>query len=356
MTSGEVSSRKIMKLTDFDYHLPPDRIAQSPLQRRDASQLLVVDRDTWTFHHIQFSEIAEYLPSNTLLVLNDTKVIPARLIGHKIGTGGKIELLLIREKEPDTWEVLAKPRRSLRIGTQATFGNGNRLIAEVLAKPDDGNCIVRFDYDRNNAFSVILAEIGMIPLPPYIRRPANAEDEVRYQSVYAASEGAIAAPTAGLHFTQELLEDLKNKGIEIATLTLHVGPGTFQPVKVENIQTHKMHAEYIHLDDREARRIRAAQAAGAKIVAIGTTVVRSLETAGTTGTVCPYSGYSELFIYPGHQFNVVDALVTNFHLPKSTLLMLVSAFAGRELIQKAYQEALQHNYRFYSYGDAMLIL
>ena len=344
-----------MKLTDFDYPLPPDRIAQSPLQQRDASRLLVIDRRTGAFHHTQFSQIGEYLPSNTLLVLNDTKVIPARLIGNKIGTGGKIELLLIREKEPDTWDVLAKPRRSLRIGTQVAFGNG-KLIAEVLAKPDDGLCIVRFNYDHNDAFLSILAEIGMMPLPPYIRRPPNAEDKKRYQSVYAASEGAIAAPTAGLHFTEELLAELKSNGIEIATLTLHVGPGTFQPVKVENIQTHKMHAEYIHLTETEANRIRTAHDAGAKIVAIGTTVVRSLETAGATGIVCPYSGYSELFIYPGHQFNVVDALVTNFHLPKSTLLMLVSAFAGCDLIQKAYQEALQHNYRFYSYGDAMLIL
>ena len=344
-----------MKLTDFDYHLPPDRIAQNPLQQRDASRLLVVDRDTCAFHHIQFSQIGDYLPSNALLVLNDTKVIPARLIGNKIGTGGKIELLLVREKEPNTWEVLAKPRRNLRIGTQATFGN-DKLIAEVLAKPDDGHCIVRFDYDHNDAFSVILAEVGIMPLPPYIRRPPNAEDKARYQSVYAASEGAVAAPTAGLHFTQALLESLKNKGIEIATLTLHVGPGTFQPVKVENIQTHKMHAEYIHLGDTAAHQIRTAREAGAKIVAIGTTVVRSLETAGATGTVRPYNGYSELFIYPGHHFNVVDALVTNFHLPKSTLLMLVSAFAGRDLIQQAYQEALQGNYRFYSYGDAMLIL
>ena len=196
----------------------------------------------------------------------------------------------------------------------------------------------------------------MMPLPPYIRRPPNTEDKVRYQSVYAATEGAIAAPTAGLHFTQELLEELKNNGIETAMLTLHVGPGTFQPVKVENIQTHKMHAEYIHLAETEANRIRIAQEAGRKIVAVGTTVVRSLETASTTGTVQPYSGYSELFIYPGYQFNAVDALVTNFHLPKSTLLMLVSAFAGKELIQQAYQAALQHNYRFYSYGDAMLIL
>ena len=342
-----------MKLTDFDYHLPPDRIAQSPLQRRDGSRLLVVDRETCAFHHTRFSEIGKYLPKDAVLVLNDTKVIPARLIGRKSGTGGKIEFLLIREKERDTWEVLAKPRRSLRIGTQVVFSN-SALTAEVLAKPDDGPCIVRFNYD--GAFSGILADVGTMPLPPYIRRPPNAEDKVRYQSVYAATEGAIAAPTAGLHFTQELLAELKKSGIETVMLTLHVGPGTFQPVKVENIQTHKMHAEYIHLTDTEANRIRTAREAGRKIVAIGTTVVRSLETAGTTGTVHPYRGYSELFIYPGYRFNAVDAVVTNFHLPKSTLLMLVSAFAGRDLIQQAYQAALQQNYRFYSYGDAMLIL
>ncbi|MCE2415356.1 tRNA preQ1(34) S-adenosylmethionine ribosyltransferase-isomerase QueA [Candidatus Poribacteria bacterium] len=342
-----------MKLTDFDYHLPPDRIAQSPLQQRDGSRLLVVDRNTCAFYHTRFSQIGKYLPNDALLVLNDTKVIPARLIGRKSGTGGKIELLLIREKESDTWEALAKPRRSLRIGTQVVFGNA-ALTAEVLAKPDDGHCIVRFDYIGE--FSTILTDVGMMPLPPYIRRPPTPEDKVRYQSVYAATEGAIAAPTAGLHFTQELLEELKKSGIETAMLTLHVGPGTFQPVKVENIQTHKMHAEYIHLSEIEANRIRTAREAGRKIVAIGTTVVRSLETAATTGTIHPYSGHSELFIYPGHRFNAVDALVTNFHLPKSTLLMLVSAFAGTELIQQAYQEALQHNYRFYSYGDAMLIL
>ncbi len=342
-----------MKLTDFDYHLPADRIAQSPLQQRDASRLLVVDRDTGNFHHTQFSQIGRYLPDDALLVLNDTKVIPARLIGNKSGTGGKIELLLIREKEIDTWEVLAKPRRSLQIGTQVVFGNA-ALTAEVLAKPDDGHCIVRFD--AIGEFSTILTDVGMMPLPPYIRRPPNAEDKVRYQSVYATTEGAIAAPTAGLHFTQELLEELKNSGIETAMLTLHVGPGTFQPVKSENIAAHKMHAEYIHLAETEANRIRIAREAGRKIVAIGTTVVRSLETAGATGAVHPYSGYSELFIYPGHRFNAVDALVTNFHLPKSTLLMLVSAFAGKDLIQQAYQAALQHEYRFYSYGDAMLIL
>ncbi len=342
-----------MKLTDFDYHLPSGRIAQSPLEQRDASRLLVVDRSTHAFHHTRFSQIGEYLPDAARLVLNDTKVIPARLIGNKRGTGGKIELLLIRETETDTWEIVAKPRRSLRIGTQIVFGNG-ALTAEVLTKPEDSNCTVRFNY--SGTFSAVLADVGKIPLPPYIRRPPNAEDKVRYQTVYAATEGAIAAPTAGLHFTQELLAKLENKRIETATLTLHVGPGTFQPVKVEDIQNHKMSAEYIHLTETEARCIRSAREAGVKIVAIGTTVVRALESAAATGTVHPYSGYSELFIYPGHRFNVVDALVTNFHLPKSTLLMLVSAFAGKDLIRKAYQEALQHNYRFYSYGDAMLIL
>lgn len=342
-----------MKLTDFDYDLPPDRIAQVPLKHRDASRLMVIDRQTREFHHTQFSKIGEFLPHPALLVLNDTKVIPARLIGNKSETGGKIELLLVQEKEDDTWEVLAKPRRSLKVGTQIVFGD-DILKAEVLDKPDNGNCIVRFTY--TGAFFEVLAEIGVMPLPPYIRRTSNEEDKVRYQSVYAAAEGAIAAPTAGLHFTQKLLEELRSNGLQTAMLTLHVGIGTFQPVKVQNVETHKMHAEYISLPETEASQICKAREAGAKIVAIGTTVVRALETAGATGTVTPYNGYSELFIYPGYQFKIVDVLLTNFHLPKSTLLMLVSAFADKVLIQKAYQEALQQNYRFYSYGDAMLIL
>lgn len=342
-----------MKLADFDYDLPPDRIAQVPLKHRDASRLMVIDRSTREFHHTQFSQIGEFLPDPALLVLNDTKVIPARLIGNKSETGGKVELLLVQEKETDTWEVLAKPRRMLKVGTQLIFGNGV-LEAEVLEKPDNGNCIVHFIYV--GVFFEILAEIGMMPLPPYIRRSPNEEDKVRYQSVYAANEGAIAAPTAGLHFTPALLEKLRGNRVETAMLTLHVGIGTFQPVKVENVETHNMHAEYIHLTETEANRICNARETGSKIVAIGTTVVRALETASATGAVKPYNGYSELFIYPGYQFKVVDVLLTNFHLPKSTLLMLVSAFADSVLIQKAYQEALQQNYRFYSYGDAMLIL
>lgn len=342
-----------MKLTDFDYELPQDRIAQEPLQHRDTSKLMVIDRCTRKIQHAIFSNIGDYLPKQSLLVLNNTKVIPARLLGKKWKTGGKIELLLIEEKEKDTWEVLAKPRRSLQIGTQIQFDDGI-LNAEVIDKPDDGNCIVHFTYD--GVFSTVLSEVGIMPLPPYIRRSPDEEDKVRYQSVYATNEGAIAAPTAGLHFTPKLLERLKNNGIDTAMLTLHVGIGTFLPVKVESIQNHKMHAEYIHLAEKEATQIRDKRTAGTKIVAIGTTVVRSLETAAVEGTIQSFSGYSELFIYPGYQFNIVDALVTNFHLPKSTLLMLVSAFADIELIQNAYSEALIHDYRFYSYGDAMLIL
>ena len=342
-----------MKLKDFDYELPQDRIAQVPLQRRDASKLMVIDRGTREIHHTIFSKIGEYLPNSSLLVLNDTKVIPARLVGRKSKTGGRIELLLIEEKEKDTWEVLAKPLRSLHVGTQMEFGEGV-LNAEVVDKPDNGNCLVQFNYA--GVFSTILSDVGIMPLPPYIRRSPNDGDKVRYQSVYADKQGAIAAPTAGLHFTPELLEELKDIGIDIVKLTLHVGIGTFQPVKVENVLTHKMHAEYIQLTEGVSSQIRNARQAGTNIVAVGTTVVRALETAVKDDNIKPFCGYSELFIYPGYQFNVVDALVTNFHLPKSTLLMLVSAFADIELIQYAYNEALIRGYRFYSYGDAMLIL
>jgi len=414
-----------MKLADFDYHLPADSIAQFPLQRRDGSRLMVIDRTSRTFQHARFSQIGEFLPDSAMLVLNDTKVMPARLIGKKLKTGGKIEFLLVREKAIDArletaptaqreaidarletaptaqreletaptaqrelkiapaehrelqtaptkearaatartavggvcnnaiWEVLAKPQRSLKVGTRVSFGDGE-LIAEVVDIPTDGHCQLCLSYAGD--FADVLARVGQVPLPPYIKRAPTAEDVNRYQCVYAEAEGAIAAPTAGLHFTQELLEKLRNDGIETATLTLHVGIGTFQPVKVEEIASHRMHAESIHLSAAVAARLRDAREAGRKIVAVGTTVVRALETAGRNGTVTPYRGESELFIYPGHQFNVVDALITNFHLPKSTLLMLVSAFADVKLIRAAYQEALRQNYRFYSYGDAMLIL
>ena len=342
-----------MKLSDFDYELPPDRIAQVPLKQRDESKLMVVNRHSGELQHTQFARIEDYLPESALLVLNDTKVIPARLIGNKRETGGKIELLLIQETEKDVWEVLAKPMRSLKVGTQLVFEEGV-LSGEVIEKTKNGKCLIAFSYVGE--FYNLLSEIGLMPLPPYIRRTPDEDDKVRYQSVYASQEGAIAAPTAGLHFTQELLEKLNRKGIQNTKLTLHVGIGTFQPVKVDNIKTHKMHAEYINLKDTVAQRINNAKRTGSEIIAIGTTVVRALETAGAPGTVEQFNGQSELFIYPGFQFKIVDALITNFHLPKSTLLMLVSAFADTQLIKKAYQEALQHNYRFYSYGDAMLIL
>lgn len=342
-----------MKLSDFDYELPPDRIAQVPLKQRDESKLMVVNRHSGELQHTQFARIGDYLPKSALLVLNDTKVIPARLIGNKRVTGGKIELLLVQEIEKDVWEVLAKPMRSLKVGTQLVFGEGV-LSGEVIEKTKNGKCLIAFSYVGE--FYNLLSEIGLMPLPPYIRRTPDKDDKLRYQSVYASQEGAIAAPTAGLHFTQELLERLNRKGIQNTKLTLHVGIGTFQPVKVDNIKTHKMHGEYINLKDTVAQKINDAKRTGSKIIAIGTTVVRALETAGASGTVAQFNGQSELFIYPGFQFKIVDALVTNFHLPKSTLLMLVSAFADTQLIKKAYQEALQHNYRFYSYGDAMLIL
>lgn len=341
-----------MKLSDFDYELPPDRIAQIPLKQRDESKLMVVNRHSGELQHTQFAKIGDYLPESTLLVLNDTKVIPARLIGNKRETGGKIELLLVQKIEKDVWEVLAKPMRSLKVGTQLVFEEGV-LSGEVIKKTNNGKCLIAFRYVGE--FYNLLSEIGLMPLPPYIRRTPDEDDKLRYQSVYASQEGAIAAPTAGLHFTQELLEKLNSKGIQHTKLTLHVGIGTFQPVKVDNIKTHKMHAEYINLKDTVAQKINEAKVTKTKVIAIGTTVVRALETAGASGTVEQFNGQSELFIYPGFQFKIVDALVTNFHLPKSTLLMLVSAFADSQLIKNAYQEALQHNYRFYSYGDAMLI-
>ncbi|MYI94362.1 tRNA preQ1(34) S-adenosylmethionine ribosyltransferase-isomerase QueA, partial [Candidatus Poribacteria bacterium] len=310
-----------MKLSNFDYELPPDRIAQVPLKQRDESKLMVVNRHSGELQHTQFARIKNYLPESALLVLNDTKVIPARLIGNKRGTGGKIELLLIQETEKDVWEVLAKPMRSLKVGTQLVFEE-DVLSGEVIEKTKNGKCLIAFSYIGE--FYNLLSEIGLMPLPPYIRRTPDEDDKLRYQSVYASQEGAIAAPTAGLHFTQELLEKLNRKGIQNTKLTLHVGIGTFQPVKVDNIKTHKMHAEYINLKETVAQRINDAKRTGSEIIAIGTTVVRALETAGVSGTVEQFNGQSELFIYPGFQFKIVDALITNFHLPKSTLLMLVS--------------------------------
>jgi S-adenosylmethionine:tRNA ribosyltransferase-isomerase len=327
-----------MKLADFDYRLPEHLIAQSPVLRRDTSRLMIINRRTGVFRHAQFSQIDEFLPTGALLTLNNTKVIPARLIGKKAHSGGKVELLLVEQRGNNIWEVLAKPGKSVVPGTRIDFGEG-LLKAQVIAQVKGGSRIVRFEHKED--FREILA------------KPA---DQNRYQCVYAKSEGAIAAPTAGLHFTKPLLERLKRNGFDFVTLTLHVGLGTFQPVKVRNAERHKMHAEHLELSQTTADTINAARDEGKKIVAVGTTSVRALETVASGGSITPYTGDTDIFIYPGYQFKLVDAFITNFHLPKSTLLMLVSAFAGRELILKAYREAIKRNYRFYSYGDAMLIL
>ena len=342
-----------MKLTDYDYDLPEALIAQQPCPRRDASRLMVLDRGTRKIHHTQFSQIGEFLPTGSLLVINNTKVIPARLIGRKMPTGGKVEFLLTRQKGANTWEALVKPGRRVTNGTRIVFEDGV-LTAKILAKSSLGLYTVRFKYDGD--FDEILAQVGKVPLPPYIKRDPNRTDKEEYQCVYAKEAGAIAAPTAGLHFTLGLMDKLKRNGIHQVPLTLHVGLGTFQPVKTENIEMHKMHSEYFELSQTGANWINVAKEEGRKIVAIGTTSVRALETVASGRSVSPYEGYTDIFIYPGYQFKVVDALVTNFHLPKSTLLMLVSAFAGRDFILEAYQEAIAQKYRFYSYGDAMLIL
>ncbi|MDE0298920.1 MAG: tRNA preQ1(34) S-adenosylmethionine ribosyltransferase-isomerase QueA [Candidatus Poribacteria bacterium] len=342
-----------MKLADFDYQLPEHLIAQSPVLRRDTSRLMVIDRCTRVFRHAQFSQIDEFLPKGALLTLNDTKVIPARLIGNKPLSGGRVELLLAQQKGNNIWEVLAKPGKSVLPGTRIEFGGGV-LRAQVIALTKSGSRIVRFEH--NGDFHEILANVGQVPLPPYIKRDPKPADKNRYQCVYATSEGAIAAPTAGLHFTEPLMVRMKRTGFKFVTLTLHVGLGTFQPVKVRNVERHKMHSEHLELSQAAAATINAAKEDGNKIVAVGTTSVRALETAASGGGITPYIGDTGIFIYPGYQFKLVDALITNFHLPKSTLLMLVSAFAGRELILKAYREAIKRNYRFYSYGDAMLIL
>ncbi|MCZ6680035.1 MAG: tRNA preQ1(34) S-adenosylmethionine ribosyltransferase-isomerase QueA [Candidatus Poribacteria bacterium] len=342
-----------MKLTDYDYDLPEALIAQHPLQQRDQSRLMVIDRATQGIYHSQFSQLGKFLPPGSLLVINNTKVIPARLIGRKIPTGAKVEVLLIRQKGKNIWEALVKPGKRVTRGTRVVFGDG-LLIGQILARSADGIYAVRFRCHGD--FQEILAQVGQIPLPPYIKREPNAADQQGYQCVFAKEEGAVAAPTAGLHFTQELLDRLKRGGVDVVTLTLHVGLGTFQPVKVEHIEAHKMHAEYFEVTQSTVDRINGAKQAGRKIVAVGTTSVRALETVASDGGIAPYAGYTDIFIYPAYQFKAVDVLITNFHLPRSTLLMLVSAFAGREFILKAYQEAIAQRYRFFSYGDAMLIL
>ncbi len=343
-----------MKVSDFDYHLPRELIATFPVEPRDSARLLVLHRDTGEVEHKIFRDIVDYLKPGDILVINDTKVIPARLYG-RLETGGKIELLLVRQVEPGVWEVMAKPARKLKKGKRIVFDK--ELSGEVLGYSGEGLRLVKFELNTNKDFMEKLEEVGHIPLPPYIEREELPEDKEKYQTVFARKEGAVAAPTAGLHFTEELLDRLREKGVLIKPVTLHVGPGTFKPVKVENVEEHKMDYETYFVPKDTAEEINKAKEEGRRVVAVGTTVVRTLESASDRpGRVKNGEGITNLFIYPGYRFKVIDALITNFHLPRSTLLMLVSAFAGRERVLNAYREAIEKGYRFYSYGDAMLIL
>jgi S-adenosylmethionine:tRNA ribosyltransferase-isomerase len=339
-----------MKVSDFDYSLPPELIAQHPCQRRDHSRLLVLDKKTGNISHRHFYDLPNLLRSNDLLVLNDTKVLPARLFARK-PTGGQLEVLLISPVDDRTWSCLVKPAKRAREATQLEFAGG--LKGEVTGIGEEGLRTIRFSLGGQE-FQDKLDEIGEMPLPPYIYE--KPDDPGRYQTVYAAAPGAVAAPTAGLHFTPELFRQLEAKGVETAFLTLHVGIGTFRPVSAETVEEHQMHSEYYAISAETAEKINRAKAQGRRVVAVGTTSVRVLETAARTGIISPGSGWTDIFIYPGYRFSMVDALITNFHLPHSTLLMLVSALAGRERILAAYQEAVAREYRFFSFGDAMLIL
>lgn len=342
-----------MNLHDFYYELPEELIAQDPLSDRSSSRLMVMDRRTGALEHKIFRDIVDFLNPGDCLVINDTKVIPARLIGEKDGTGAAIEVLLLKRKEDlkDVWEVLVKPGKKAKPGTRITFGGG-RLAAEVIDIVDEGNRLIRFEYE--GIFEEILDELGQMPLPPYITH--KLQDQNRYQTVYAKHEGSAAAPTAGLHFTKELLEQISNKGVDIAMVTLHVGLGTFRPVKVENIQEHHMHSEFYMITQEAADKINAAKERGGRVICVGTTSCRTIESAASEdGRLEACSGWTEIFIYPGYKFKMLDALITNFHLPESTLLMLVSAFAGRENVLAAYKTAVEERYRFFSFGDAMFI-
>ncbi len=340
-----------MKSSDFYYELPQELIAQEPLAQRSSSRLLVLDRRHGSMEHRVFGNLPEYLQKGDCLVLNDTRVIPARLLGARSDTGGKIEFVLLKNIEGDIWEVILKPGKRARPGARFSFGGGE-LHAEVIEVVEGGNRLVRFEYE--GIFQEILDRVGIMPLPPYITR--KLEDAERYQTVYSKYRGSAAAPTAGLHFTPALLDELDRSGIRLVYLTLHVGLGTFRPVKVEDVEKHVMHSEFYSLDASAAQAINQTRAAGGRVIAVGTTSCRVLETVGDeNGQVEPAEGWTDIFIYPGYRFKVVDALITNFHLPESTLIMLVSAFAGRDNILEAYRTAVELKYRFFSFGDAMLI-
>lgn len=341
-----------MKTSDFNYDLPEELIAQTPVYPRDSSRLLVYHRDTNTIEHKIFSDVIDYLNAGDVLVVNQTRVIPARLYGAKEGTGGAIEFLLLRRLNLTDWEVILKPGKKAKPGARFVFGDGE-LKAEILTIAEDGGRTVRFEYE--GVFEDVLDRLGQMPLPPYIHE--KLEDKTRYQTVYAKVDGSAAAPTAGLHFTPELLERVKAKGIEVIPVLLHVGLGTFRPVKEEDVSNHHMHSEYYEVTPEQAEKINAARARGGRVVCVGTTSVRTLETVATPdGIVHPGSGFTQIFITPGVQIKAVDALITNFHLPQSTLLMLISALMGRENALAAYEQAVQERYRFFSFGDAMMIL
>lgn len=340
-----------MKVKEFYFHLPEELIAQKPLEKRDESRLMVLDRRTGEIEHKIFKEIIDFLNPGDCLVLNNSRVIPARLFGVKEDTMAKAEFVLLKRLDKDSWETLVKPGKKVKIGSKFVFGNGE-LSCTILDNTDFGGRIIEFHYD--GVFEEVLDKLGEMPLPPYIKE--KLEDKERYQTVYSKVEGSAAAPTAGLHFTEELLERIKEKGINIAFLTLHVGLGTFRPVKVENIEEHKMHAEFYNLDEENAKIINETKKNGKRVIAVGTTSCRTLETiSDEDGFVKASSGWTDIFIYPGYRFKILDGLITNFHLPESTLIMLVSAFAGKENIMKAYNTAVKERYRFFSFGDAMFI-
>ncbi len=340
-----------MKSSDFFYELPQELIAQEPLEKRSNSRLLVLDKKNGEIEHRTFTELGNYLKKGDCLVLNDTRVIPARLLGEREDTGGKIEFVLLRQIEGDVWEVLLKPGKRAKPGSRFTFGN-DALRSEVIEVVEGGNRLVRFEYE--GIFQEVLDRVGVVPLPPYITK--KLEDSERYQTVYSKYRGSAAAPTAGLHFTEEMLEDLNHIGIDLAYITLHVGLGTFRPVKVENVEEHVMHSEYYILNDEASQTINRAKESGGRIIAVGTTSCRVLETVSNSeGRIEPADGWTDIFIYPGYKFKIIDAMITNFHLPESTLIMLVSALAGKENIMNAYHTAVDQKYRFFSFGDAMLI-
>jgi len=340
-----------LKTSDFYYDLPTELIAQTPLSDRASSRLMILGKENGSIEHNRFYNIIDYLNAGDCLVLNDTRVLPARLIGEKEGTGAKIEFLLLNRKSEREWEIIVRPGKKCKKGVRVSFGGG-KLIGEIKDTVNDGNRIVSFEYD--GLFENVLDELGEMPLPPYITQ--KLEEKERYQTVYSRHTGSAAAPTAGLHFTKELMAQIEQKGVDIAYVTLHVGLGTFRPVKVDDVENHKMHSEFYTITKETADKINTAKANGGRVISVGTTSTRVLETVSTPdGTVSESSGWTDIFIYPPYKYKCVDSLITNFHLPESTLLMLVSAFSSKENIMKAYEEAVREKYRFFSFGDAMFI-